>query len=50
MIKERILENPFVDVAIAQHVFPSMEVGKVGISSEWGITELKMIVCRPMQT
>lgn len=30
MIKEGVLRNPNVDVAIAQHVFPSMEVGKVG--------------------
>lgn len=30
MIKEGVLQNPIVDVAIAQHVFPSMEVGKVG--------------------
>ncbi len=30
MIAEGVLENPVVDLAIAQHVFPSMEVGKVG--------------------
>jgi len=30
MIKEGVLQNPSVDVALAQHVFPSMEVGKVG--------------------
>jgi amidohydrolase len=30
MIKEGVLQNPKVDIAIAQHVFPSMEVGKVG--------------------
>lgn len=30
MIKEGVLQNPKVDMAIAQHVFPSMEVGKVG--------------------
>jgi amidohydrolase len=30
MIKEGVLQNPKVDLAIAQHVFPSMEVGKVG--------------------
>lgn len=30
MIKEGVLQNPKVDVAIAQHVFPSMKVGKVG--------------------
>jgi amidohydrolase len=30
MIKEGVLQNPKIDVAIAQHVFPSMEVGKVG--------------------
>jgi amidohydrolase len=30
MIKEGVLENPKVNVAIAQHVFPSMQVGKVG--------------------
>lgn len=33
MIKEGVLQNPKVDVAIAQHVFPSMEVGKVGFRS-----------------
>ncbi len=33
MIKEGVLQNPKVDVAIAQHVFPSMEVGKVGFKS-----------------
>ncbi len=30
MIKEGVLENPKVTNAIAQHVFPSMETGKVG--------------------
>ncbi|MDP2388646.1 MAG: M20 family metallopeptidase [Bacteroidota bacterium] len=30
MIKEGVLENPKVSNAIAQHVFPSMETGKVG--------------------
>ncbi|MBK6835908.1 MAG: amidohydrolase [Bacteroidetes bacterium] len=30
MIKEGVLQNPTVDNAIGQHVFPSMEVGKVG--------------------
>lgn len=30
MINEGILNNPHVDMAIAQHVFPSMETGKVG--------------------
>ncbi len=30
MIKEGVLQNPEVNFAIAQHVFPSMEVGKVG--------------------
>lgn len=30
MIKEGVLQNPKVEAAIAQHVFPSMEVGKVG--------------------
>lgn len=30
MIAEGVLQNPEVTVAIAQHVFPSMEVGKVG--------------------
>ena len=30
MIKEGVLQNPNVNVAIAQHVFPSMVVGKVG--------------------
>jgi amidohydrolase len=33
MIKEGVLSNPKVDVAIAQHVFPSMQVGKVGFKS-----------------
>ena len=33
MIKEGVLHNPKVDIAIAQHVFPSMEVGKVGFKS-----------------
>lgn len=30
MIQEGVLENPKVSTAIAQHVFPSMEAGKVG--------------------
>jgi len=30
MIKEGVLQNPLVNMAFAQHVFPSMEVGKVG--------------------
>lgn len=30
MIKEGVLRNPTVDKAFGQHVFPSMEVGKVG--------------------
>lgn len=30
MIKEGVLQNPKVNMALAQHVFPSMEVGKVG--------------------
>lgn len=30
MINEGVLQNPTVDNAIGQHVFPSMEVGKVG--------------------
>ncbi len=30
MIGAGVLQNPKVDVAIAQHVFPSMETGKVG--------------------
>lgn len=30
MIKEGVLQNPEVNFAMAQHVFPSMEVGKVG--------------------
>lgn len=30
MIEAGVLENPQVNVAIAQHVFPSMETGKVG--------------------
>ena len=33
MIKEGVLENPKVDKAIALHVFPSMETGKVGFKS-----------------
>ena len=33
MIKEGVLLNPKVDIAMAQHVFPSMEVGKVGFKS-----------------
>lgn len=34
MIKEGVLLNPIVDNAIGQHVFPSMEVGKVGFRKE----------------
>jgi amidohydrolase len=30
MISEGVLKNPPVDIALAQHVFPSMETGKVG--------------------
>lgn len=30
MITQGVLQNPKVDIAIAQHVFPSMEIGKVG--------------------
>ncbi len=33
MINENVLKNPTVNLAIAQHVFPSMEVGKVGFKS-----------------
>ncbi len=33
MISEGVLENPTVNAAIAQHVFPSMETGKVGFKS-----------------
>lgn len=33
MIKDGVLRNPLVNQAIAQHVFPSMEVGKVGFRS-----------------
>jgi len=33
MIEAGVLQNPIVDLAIAQHVFPSMEVGKVGFRS-----------------
>lgn len=33
MIKEGVLDNPKVNCAIAQHVHPSMEVGKVGFRS-----------------
>jgi len=30
MIAEGVLQNPEVNIALAQHVFPSMETGKVG--------------------
>lgn len=30
MIEEGVLQHPAVDLALAQHVFPSMETGKVG--------------------
>lgn len=33
MIEEGVLNNPFVDIALAQHVFPSMEAGKVGFKA-----------------
>lgn len=33
MIKEGVLNNPDVSLAIAQHVHPNMEVGKVGFRS-----------------
>ncbi len=33
MIEAGVLQNPTVDLAMAQHVFPSMEVGKVGFRS-----------------
>jgi amidohydrolase len=33
MIKEGVLKNPAPDTIIAQHVFPSMETGKVGFRS-----------------
>lgn len=33
MIAEGVLKNPTVNKALAQHVFPSMEVGKVGFKS-----------------
>jgi amidohydrolase len=33
MLEEGILENPTVNKAFAQHVFPSMEVGKVGFKT-----------------
>lgn len=33
MLKEGILENPKVQTAMAQHVFPSMETGKVGFKT-----------------
>jgi amidohydrolase len=33
MIKEGVLEDPKVDKALALHVFPSMETGKVGFKS-----------------
>lgn len=33
MIAEGVLQNPDVDMAVAQHVFPSMEAGRVGFRS-----------------
>jgi amidohydrolase len=33
MIKEGILQNPIVNKAVALHVFPSLEVGKIGFKS-----------------
>jgi amidohydrolase len=33
MLKEGVLDNPKVETIFAQHVFPSMEVGKVGFRS-----------------
>jgi amidohydrolase len=33
MIKEGVLKNPDVNIALAQHVHPGMEVGKVGFKS-----------------
>lgn len=33
MIKEGVLESPKVSTALAQHVFPSMETGKVGFKT-----------------
>lgn len=33
MIREGVLENPTVTSALAQHVFPSMETGKVGFKA-----------------
>lgn len=33
MIKEGVLDNPKVETALAQHVFPSMETGKVGFKT-----------------
>jgi len=33
MIKEGVLKNPDVDFAIAQHVFPDLESGKIGFKS-----------------
>jgi amidohydrolase len=33
MIKEGVLENPKPDAIVGQHVFPSMEAGKVGFRS-----------------
>lgn len=33
MIKEGVLENPSPDAIIAQHVFPTLEAGKVGFCS-----------------
>ncbi|RMG79121.1 MAG: amidohydrolase [Bacteroidetes bacterium] len=33
MIKENVLKNPKVDSAIAQHVYPELDVGKIGVRS-----------------
>ena len=33
MIKEGVLENPSPEMIFAQHVFPDLEVGKVGVKS-----------------
>jgi len=33
MIEEGVLENPKVDIIIGQHVYPDLEVGKIGMKS-----------------
>jgi amidohydrolase len=48
MIAEGVLQKPAVNMAIAQHVFPSMEVGKVGFRSGMYMAstdELHITIC-----